>query len=173
MLDWLNANVLWWHWIILGFIFIGLETVTMTFLMLGIGVAAILTGLAALLLHLSFAAELLVWSVLSLLFVVGWWRFIRQRTVTQSGQPHYRVDTKGTVVEAVTPQYIERAKELISPEQVQRILLYMVTGMADLTDGIPATNAPPTEGVPVPERKPDTVSDLPIHEQEHTPSDAA
>lgn len=45
MLDWLNANVLWWHWIILGFIFIGLETVTMTFLMLGIGVAAILTGL--------------------------------------------------------------------------------------------------------------------------------
>lgn len=103
MLDWLNANVLWWHWIILGFIFIGLETVTMTFLMLGIGVAAILTGLAALLLHLSFAAELLVWSVLSLLFVVGWWRFIRQRTVTQSGQPHYRVDTKGTVVEAVTP----------------------------------------------------------------------
>ena len=56
---------------------------------------------------------------------------------------------------------------------MQRILLYMVTGMADLTDGIPATNAPPTEGVPVPERKPDTVSDLPIHEQEHTPSDAA
>lgn len=103
MLDWLNANVLWWHWIILGFIFIGLETVTMTFLMLGIGVAAILTGLAALLLHLSFASELLVWSVLSLLFVVGWWRFIRQRTVTQSGQPHYRVDTKGTVVEAITP----------------------------------------------------------------------
>lgn len=103
MLDWLNANVLWWHWIILGFIFIGLETVTMTFLILGIGVAAILTGSVALLFHLSFASELLVWAILSLLFVVGWWRFIRQRTVTQSGQPHYRVDTKGTVVEAIAP----------------------------------------------------------------------
>lgn len=103
MIEWLNANVLWWHWIILGLVFVGLETVTLTFLMLGIGVAAILTGIAAYLFDASFSTELLMWSVLSLLFVVGWWRFIRQRTVTQSGQPHYRVDTKGTVVEAIEP----------------------------------------------------------------------
>ena len=35
--------------------------------------------------------------------MVGWWRFIRQRTVTQSGQPYYRLDTKGTVSEAILP----------------------------------------------------------------------
>jgi membrane protein implicated in regulation of membrane protease activity len=103
MLDWLNANVLWWHWIILGMIFLVLETMAMTFLMLGIGVASILTGLLAYFLDLSFASELLVWSVLSALFVVGWWRFIRQRTVTQSGQPHYRLDTKGTVTDPIRP----------------------------------------------------------------------
>jgi len=103
MLDWLNANVLWWHWIILGLVFVGLETVSMTFLMLGIGVAAILTGLIAFLFDFDFSTELLLWSVLSLLFVVGWWRFIRQKTVSESGQPHYRVDTKGTVTEAIEP----------------------------------------------------------------------
>ncbi len=103
MLEWLNDNVLWWHWVVLGLVFVGLETVTLTFLMLGIGVAAILTGLIAYALNLSFSTELLIWSVSSILFVVGWWRFIRQRTVTQSGQPHYRVDTKGTVVEGIEP----------------------------------------------------------------------
>jgi len=103
MLDWLNANVLWWHWIILGLLFVGLETVTLTFLMLGIGVAAILTGFIAFAFDLSFSTELLLWSVFSLLFVVGWWRFIRQKTVTESGQPHYRVDTKGTIVGSIEP----------------------------------------------------------------------
>ena len=103
MLDWLNANILWWHWIILGFIFIGLETVTMTFLMLGIGVAAILTGGLAFVFGFSFSTQLFLWAVASLLFVVGWWRFIRQKTVTQSGQPHYRMDTKGSVIEAIAP----------------------------------------------------------------------
>ena len=110
MIDWLNAQVLWWHWIIVGVIFVGLETVTLTFLMLGIGVAAVLTGLIALLFDLSFSTELLVWSILSLAFVVGWWRFIRLKTVTQSGQPNYRVDTKGTVTEAIDPP--ERGKVL-------------------------------------------------------------
>jgi inner membrane protein len=103
MVDWLYANVLWWHWIVLGLIFIGFEAVAMTFLMLGIGVAAILTGVLTFFFELSFSTELLIWSVLSALFVVGWWRFIRQKTVTQSGQPHYRLDTKGTVEEAIEP----------------------------------------------------------------------
>ena len=103
MIEWLDANVLWWHWIVVGVVFIGLETVTMTFLMLGIGVAAVVTGLVAYLFDLSFSTELLLWAVLSILFVVGWWRFIKQRTVTQSGQPHYRLDTKGTVVSSIEP----------------------------------------------------------------------
>ena len=103
MLDWLNVNVLWWHWIILGLVFIGSEALSMTFLMLGIGVASVLTGLLTYFLDLSFSTELLLWSVLSMAFVVGWWRFIRQRTVTQSGQAGYRVDTRGSVVEAIDP----------------------------------------------------------------------
>lgn len=103
MMDWLNTHVLWWHWIVLGLIFTGLETVTMTFLMLGIGVAAVLTGIMTYLFVLDFDTELLVWALLSILFVVGWWRFIRQRTVTQSGQPNYRLDTLGTVTESICP----------------------------------------------------------------------
>ncbi|MBD3800228.1 MAG: NfeD family protein [Campylobacterales bacterium] len=103
MLDWLNSNVEWWHWVILGMVLIGLETMALTFLLLGIGVAAILTGTLAYLFDLSFSAELLTWSIFSTLFIVGWWRFIRQRTVSESGQPNYRVDTKGSVTEGIEP----------------------------------------------------------------------
>lgn len=103
MPDWLNENILWWHWVVLGMVFIALETVSMTFLMLGIGVAAIVTGIIAYLFNVAFATELLLWSVFSLLFVVVWWRFIRQKTITQSGQPNYRLDTKGTVIMEIDP----------------------------------------------------------------------
>jgi len=103
MFESLNENVLWWHWIAVGLVFIGLEAMSATFLMLGIGVAAILTGVLTYLLGLSLAAELLVWALLSALFVVGWYRFIRPRSVTQSGQPDYRFDTLGTVTEAIAP----------------------------------------------------------------------
>ena len=58
MFEWLNANVLWWHWIILGLAFIGLETVAMTFLMLGIGVASIVTGLLTFFFGFTFSTEL-------------------------------------------------------------------------------------------------------------------
>lgn len=103
MFEWLNANVLWWHWIVFGLALIGLEALATTFLMLGIGVAAIITGLLTYGLGLSFAVELLVWSVLSALFFVLWYRFIRQKSVTQSGQPDYRFDTLGTVTEPIAP----------------------------------------------------------------------
>ncbi len=39
------------------------------------------------------------------------------------------------VVQAVLPQYTERAQKAISVEQVQRFLLYMVTGAEELLDG--------------------------------------
>ena len=41
----LNDTILWWHWIVLGFILLILEMSTGTFIMLGLGVAAIIVGL--------------------------------------------------------------------------------------------------------------------------------
>lgn len=103
MFEWLNANIVWWHWIVFGLLLIGLEVLATTFLMLGIGVSAIITGAVTYLFGLSFAVELLLWSVLSALFFALWYRFIRQKNVTQSGQADYRLDTQGTVTEAIRP----------------------------------------------------------------------
>jgi len=72
------------------------------------------------------------------------------------------------VVQAVLPQYIERAKELVTPEQVQRFLLYMVTGIEELTDGEVATEDDiPTMSYGVPE--PDTPVSM-VPDQEHIPA---
>lgn len=64
------------------------------------------------------------------------------------------------VVEAVLPHYIERAKEVVTPEQVQRFLLYMVTGLETLTDGEVATE----DDIPL--------APFDVPEQEHIPADA-
>lgn len=61
------------------------------------------------------------------------------------------------VANAVGPQYAERARKVITPEQVQRFLLYMVTGADELLDGeageapdvsSPEVTAPPVETMP-------------------------
>ncbi|HHJ12707.1 MAG TPA: NfeD family protein, partial [Chromatiales bacterium] len=45
MMDFLNEHVLWWHWVVFGLLlFIG-ELLSGTFLLLGIGIAAVVTGL--------------------------------------------------------------------------------------------------------------------------------
>jgi len=103
MLEYLDANVLWWHWVLFGFVLIGLELLSGTFLMLGLGLAALLTGAAAVIFSMGFVAELFMWATLSSFVVIVWAVFFRRSSDTQSGQPHYRVDTKGTVTEAIVP----------------------------------------------------------------------
>ncbi|OQX60089.1 MAG: hypothetical protein B5M52_01180 [Helicobacteraceae bacterium 4484_230] len=103
MLEILNENVLWWYWILFGLALLGAELFSGTFLMMGLGAAAVLTGIAAAVLNTDFTTELAIWSLLSIGAVIGWYRYIFQPTLTDSGQSDYRLDTEGTVTEAITP----------------------------------------------------------------------
>lgn len=102
-MDFLNEHVLWWHWVVFGLLlFIG-ELLSGTFLLLGIGIAAVATGLLTWLLPLSFTAELLLWSAGSAVVMVFWYRRFRRAGEHESGQAGYRVDTPGTVTEPIEP----------------------------------------------------------------------
>jgi len=103
MIALLNETVLWWHWIVLGIILLILEMSSGTFIMLGLGVSAMFVGIVDLIFGTSFTMELAVWMVLSVLSVVAWFRWVKEPTVSHTGQSNYTLDTLGTVTEEIHP----------------------------------------------------------------------
>lgn len=101
MIALLNETLLWWHWIILGLVLLLLELGTGTFVLLAFALAAILVGLLDYLFVYSSIQELSLWLVLSILFITVWFKWFRQKSITQSGQSNYRLNTLGTVQESI------------------------------------------------------------------------
>lgn len=103
MIEFLDANVLWWHWVVLGILLLGGEVLTGTFLLLGLGVSAVVVGGVDRMAGLSFTMELLIWALLSTAVIVALKRYWRQRDVTDSGQSRREMSVQGTVTETIAP----------------------------------------------------------------------
>jgi len=103
MLTLLNESLLWWHWIVFGIVLLIVEMSTGTFFMLGLGVGAIIVGGLDAWLRLSFTLELTIWMVLSSVAIGLWFKYLKQKPITNSGQSNYRLDTLGVVIEDIQP----------------------------------------------------------------------
>lgn len=103
MIVFLNETILWWHWIVFGIVLLILEMTIGTFFMLGLGIAAILVGVIDTLFNTSFAQELSIWMILSLLAIGAWFKWFKEEPITESGQSNYRLDTLGVVTENIQP----------------------------------------------------------------------
>ena len=101
MLEYLTTNLLWWHWVVFGLILITTEMFLGTFLMLGLGVAAMLVGATDKLFSLSLEMELALWILLSLVSIVLWFKYLKDTTVDYSGQSNYSLTTQGVVEETI------------------------------------------------------------------------
>jgi len=99
----LNETILWWHWIILGFILLILEINTGTFIILGLGIAAIIIGILDLAINLSFTSEILLWTALSILSLWAWKKWAKVEQISNTGQSNYNLDTLGTVIQNIAP----------------------------------------------------------------------
>ncbi|PKM12244.1 MAG: hypothetical protein CVV13_06080 [Gammaproteobacteria bacterium HGW-Gammaproteobacteria-3] len=102
MLEWLNAHIAYWHWIVLGLILATGEMLLPSFVMLWFGISAIVVGLLVALLPLSFTLQLLIWVILSLFVVFGWFKWIspRMKNRTLSGMAKEAILGQiGTVIE--------------------------------------------------------------------------
>ena len=74
-------NMLWWHWLVLGLVLIGLELVIPSFTIIWFGLGAVLVSIVmAFFPGYSFPAQILTWTVASALFTVVWFRFFNPRT---------------------------------------------------------------------------------------------
>ena len=106
MVEFLNQYVVWWHWVVLGLVFIITEMATGTFISLGLGVAAIIVGLVDLLAGMGVVYQLLLWIILSVAIIAALFKWFKsQPTVSETGQSSYRFDTLGTVTQEIHPHH--------------------------------------------------------------------
>jgi hypothetical protein len=103
LVEYVNETVLWWHWIVAGLGLLILEINTGTFVVLGLGLAAIAVGLIDLATDISFTSEVLLWTGLSVLSLIVWKKWIKTEEVSDSGQSNYNLKTLGTVIETIEP----------------------------------------------------------------------
>ena len=101
MLEFLAQNLLWWHWIIFGIVLITFEIFIGTFIMLGLGLAAMIVGVIDHLFDISLEMQLSLWMVLSLLSIFIWFKYLKDTTIQTAGQSNYALNAQGVVQEAI------------------------------------------------------------------------
>lgn len=93
----------WWHWIVIGFILVGAELLVPAFYLIWFGLGALLLGLVMTIIPLSMTAQLFVWTLASTGMVLLWFRYLKPRTMTQTGQADAIVGEVGLLTRAVAP----------------------------------------------------------------------
>ena len=102
MVEWLDANILYWHWIVFGILLAGAEIFAPSFFLLWLGVSAFVVGFIVYFIDVSFSSEIILWGILSLSSLVAWFKFIApsMKTKTLSGMSREAlIGQEGTVTE--------------------------------------------------------------------------
>ena len=73
-----------WHWLVLGFLLLIVEMFVPTFASLWFGAAAIIVAALAWLLPISLFVQVVIWLVLSAVFLIAWFKFIKPLSVDRT-----------------------------------------------------------------------------------------
>ncbi|PYE41225.1 NfeD family protein [Psychrobacter fozii] len=81
-------DILWmiepWHWLVLGFILLIVEMFVPTFASLWFGAAAIIVAALSWLLPISVFVQVIIWLVLSAIFLLAWFKFIKPLSIDRT-----------------------------------------------------------------------------------------
>ncbi|ACH37351.1 protein of unknown function DUF107 [Citrifermentans bemidjiense Bem] len=73
-------NIVWWHWLTLGLILIGLELIIPSFTIIWFGLGAVIVSIVlASLPSCPLSVQILIWTVASALLTFAWFRFFNTR----------------------------------------------------------------------------------------------
>lgn len=97
MIEFLSSHMLWWHWLIFGSILIVAEIFVPSFIVIWLGVSALIVGTLDAIFATSFTTELAVWIVLSVLLLFLWFKVFKPKAASHSGQSDNTFDVQGTV----------------------------------------------------------------------------
>ncbi len=84
MIEWLNLHIEYWHWIVTGLLLAAAEMFIPSFILLWIGVSAIIVGLTLALTPISFNEQLILWMLLSIICLFLWFKYISPAIRTRS-----------------------------------------------------------------------------------------
>jgi len=73
-----------WHWLVLGFILLIVEMFVPTFASLWFGAAAIIVAALAWLMPISVSVQIIIWLILSAVFLVVWFKFVQPLSVDRT-----------------------------------------------------------------------------------------
>lgn len=73
-----------WHWLVLGFVLLIVEMFVPTFASLWFGAAAIIVAALTWLLPISILVQIIIWLVLSAIFLVAWFKFVKPLSVDRT-----------------------------------------------------------------------------------------
>ncbi len=103
MIEWLNSNIAYWHWLVLGMLLIAAEIFVASFILFWFGLSAIVLSLLLLMVDISFQAQLMLWVVLALIDILVWFKFIKpkwkDKTTAGMGKEALTAQV-GTVIES-------------------------------------------------------------------------
>lgn len=102
MLEWLNANIAYWHWIVFGLFLMLAEIMTVSFILLWFGLSAILVGVLLWIFPISLTMQIFIWTVLSLFNVYAWFKWVSPhlKNKTLSGMAQEKmIGQIGTVID--------------------------------------------------------------------------
>lgn len=110
-------NILWWHWLTLGLILIGLELIVPSFTIIWFGLGAVIVSIVvAILPSCPFSAQILTWTVASSLFTFAWFRFFNARLdQTKAGSSKGAVIGETGLVIRAAQQYAKGAVKFHLP----------------------------------------------------------
>lgn len=94
----------WWHWLIIGFALCLLELAIPAFVLIWLGIAALVLGLLAAVVPMPLAGQLLVWAALSVIMVFVWMRVFKTKVSrTRVGTSESALGEVGLLVSDVMP----------------------------------------------------------------------
>jgi len=101
MIEILNQSVQWWWWIVLGVVLLIAEMGTGTFVLFALSVASVITGLTQLIFHTPFIPNMVIWIILSSIFIFIWQKYFHNPTHSDTGQSSYGTKIGGVVTEDI------------------------------------------------------------------------
>lgn len=95
----------WWHWAVGGIVLILAELAVPSFVLIWFGLGALVVALALAFLDIGLTAQLVVWLIVSLLLVAGWFKVFKpNRHKTRIGMSDANVTGEiGILVRDVAP----------------------------------------------------------------------
>jgi membrane protein implicated in regulation of membrane protease activity len=115
----MGFDVLYWHWIVFGVALILAEITVTTFFVLWFGVAAVVVGVILLAApQLSLAWQILIWTLLSTVLAILWFRYLKPLSVDRTKAGLSREAIVGEIGQVILAPGEERRGRLRFPAPI-------------------------------------------------------